>query len=94
MTREYYAAHLNKRFSIESTLGAVAVQLAAVEGLQFAKNAESFRLLFMGSTEPRLLQGTYLVGLDEAGAEPEAVFLVPVGSASGLTQYEAVFNLG
>ena len=94
MTREYYAAHLNETFLIESALGAVSVQLAAVEGLKFAKNAGSCRLLFIGSTEPRLLQGTYLLSLDEAGAEPAAVFLVPVGGPNGPTQYEAVFNLG
>jgi hypothetical protein len=56
-----------------------------------APRAEPFSLVFVGSSEPILAQGTYRVGHGELG-EFE-IFLVPIGiAADGGVRYEAVFN--
>jgi hypothetical protein len=51
---------------------------------------ESFMLLFHGPSDRMLPQGTYAFTHDELGRFD--LFIVPIGQAPGVFQYQAVFN--
>lgn len=53
-------------------------------------SAHGFSLLFTGPAKPVLTQATYLLSVD--GADPQPVFLVPIGAGQESTSYEAVFT--
>lgn len=67
-------------------------EVIRVEPQPGAPRQDPFTLVFAGSTEAYLPQGTYVLRHDDLG--DVTIFLVPTGpdAESGRMQYEAVFN--
>ena len=88
-----FAAYINSDFRITRGREETWLRLVLVEDFPTRESvtpSECFRLLFSGSVEESLQQGTYQFDHAALGAFP--LFIVPGNPADGKRRYEAVFN--
>ncbi len=96
LTREAFADHLNSEFDVRSEAGdAVRLELVAAEDRTMARPGEKpvsecFSILFRGSADRALEQGTHEFAHPSMGKFD--MFIVPVGPDGKGMLYEAVFN--
>jgi hypothetical protein len=92
LRRTDFEPHLNTPFSVAGEQGDVELSLCAVDPL--AKHPghtrEPFALVFRGSAERVLAQGTHALEHDALGTLE--IFLVPIGPDGEGMRYEAVFS--
>ena len=94
LTHEIFAGHLHATFRIHAGDESVEVELIEVETFDLGVQAEGMRqpfsLIFMGSRERVVPEGTYRV---ESGATGSMeVFLVPIATLGKGQQYQVVFS--
>jgi hypothetical protein len=98
LTLAKFSAVLQSRFRVqtgpgsETTLELVQANPCDTPAGPSGKGArgESFTLLFHGPGDRMLPQGTYAFAHDDLGEFD--LFIVPIGQAPGVFQYQAVFN--
>ncbi len=92
LTRASFEPYLNTRFTVtrgvSKTLELELVEVADKTPARF--EGEQFSLIFLGPTEPELLQQIYR--LEHADMGNIDLFLVPVGREASGRFYEAFFN--
>jgi hypothetical protein len=91
LSRADFAEHLNTKFRI-NVEGSAPLELEMVEAKELGKapRQEQFSVVFRGSNEFFLNQGTYPLQHDAMGMLH--LFLVPVGKQEDGFYYEAAFN--
>jgi hypothetical protein len=102
LTYVTFSEHLGETFQVHlGTADAIAMELFQAtphgrstppEGQAAAvpHESDSFSIIFHGPPDRMLSQGTYHFEHAHIGSFP--LFIVPIGSANGRIQYEAVFN--
>jgi hypothetical protein len=89
LTWEEFADATGTVFSIEDEEGRIELALDRVEELPSAgRAAGSFRLEFLGPSDPVLPQAIYPL---RRGEDLFEIFIVPVGREPSGTRYEAIF---
>jgi hypothetical protein len=102
LTYATFSAHLGETFQVHrGSADAIAVELiqatdrgrsapAEDQAVAVPQESESFSIIFLGPPDRMLSQGTYRFEHAHIGSFP--LFVVPIGTANGRIQYEAVFN--
>jgi hypothetical protein len=87
---EDFSAAVGETFSVELDGTAVPLSLAAAQELpRMVREAGSFRLDWLGPSEPMLPQAIYRM---RRGEETFEMFIVPVAKDGAGVHYEAIFN--
>ncbi len=97
LQRSMFARHLNETFQVRQGAATLPLQLVDVRDLPAIGRTrtseeleQSFALLFRGSGNAMLNQGTY--SFERAGIESFLLFIVPMRAEEGARYYEAIFN--
>jgi hypothetical protein len=97
LQRSMFASQLNETFQVRQNSVTLPLQLVDVRDLPAIGHArtskdveQSFALLFRGSSDAILSQGTYT--FERAGIESFLLFIVPMSAEEGANYYEAIFN--
>ena len=84
-----FSGRVGKAFEVEAGDGRLTLTLDRFEELPGGtRTGGSFRLEYLGPSEPVLPQATY--GFEEGGDRFE-IFIVPIGREPGGIRYEAIF---
>jgi hypothetical protein len=92
LTLQQFAQLVGQVFIAQAAQGTVELKLLEASGLRSSGvgRSEPFSLIFLGSRDAMLTQGSYAL---EHGALPGLeVFIVPVGMSDAGVQYQAIFN--
>ena len=91
LTHEEFSKHLNTTFEVRlEDSASVPLTLNQVTKLIESPGQEQFSIIFHGSKEQFLSQGTRAISHAEMGEM--LLFLVPIGQNDEKFHYEAVFN--
>jgi hypothetical protein len=90
MTIESFAPRVGDRFVLENEHDSHELALVACQPHGRSLQREAFSLTFLGPADPILTQRIYRLRHAELGILE--IFLVPVGSDSNGTRYEAAFT--
>jgi hypothetical protein len=90
LTLDDFSGSIGRDFEVRLADASVPLRLTEAGALPHGvREGGAFRLYFLGPQQPVLPQAIY--ALHEGGREFE-LFLVPIASAAGGTQYEAIFS--
>jgi hypothetical protein len=90
LRQEDFDGRVGEAFATDGEGGPYDLELTAVEPLPpGVREAGSFRLEWLGPSEPVLPQAIYTM---RHGGDAFEIFLVPIASGDKGTRYEAIFN--
>ena len=92
LTLHDFAPLIGQAFTAHAAQGTVELRLAEASALRpsgVGRN-EPFSLIFVGSRDALLSQGTY--ALEHAVLPGLEVFIVPISASDAGVQYQAIFN--
>jgi hypothetical protein len=94
LTLQTFEICLNHKFRLEHEKGDLEVELIECRKISSSGlppgQREPFSLMFSGPRQPVLPQGIYRFSCEQLGSFE--IFIVPVGSGSSGTQYQAIFS--
>ena len=92
LTLHDFAPLIGQAFTAHAAQGMVELRLAEASGLRPSGvgREQPFSLIFVGSPDALLSQGTYT--LEHAVLPGLEVFIVPINASDAGVQYEAIFN--
>ena len=86
-----FAGQLDTPFHVTESSGAVSpLLLAEAEDMSYRFGGENFSVLFHGTSDQPLLQGTYK--FEHRGLGAFSLFIVPMRGEGRTAHYEAIFN--
>jgi hypothetical protein len=91
LSKKVFLALLGETFTIWTTGGALAMQLAQVDDGPASPGTEQFTLVFRGPANPPLADDSYVVSHSTAGKT--VIFLKLSGHDARHSYYEAPYNL-
>jgi hypothetical protein len=92
LTLHQFAQLVGQVFTAQAVQGSVELKLLEASALRPSGvgRSEPFSLIFLGSRDAMLAQGSYALEHDALpGLE---VFIVPIGMSDAGVQYQAIFN--
>jgi hypothetical protein len=89
LTLADFTPFLRKPMKVKAAAGVLELVLADAQALPGSlRDGGGFRLEFLGPLQPMLGQGSFRFLV---GAEPQEIFIVPLGPAADRMRYEAIF---